>query len=1421
MAEQHPAADLAQAPSYVSINVSAVNNFDPHGDAASVFQRWERWLRSFELFAAATGCADDKQKRQLLLHSAGQDTQDIFFTFEDQPDGYQASADALSQYFRPSKNLPYQRHLFRQAKQNDGESVAQFVTRLRQLAKDCDYGVNTNDFIRDQVIDKCISEKLRTRLLAEKDLTLERCLSLAASKEISEMQSQLISGERGVFAVSDRAHRGSGRGRGAPRGAPRAAACGGARPNNDVTCGRCGRSGHRSSECRCSRNVTCDICFQQGHFSHMCRNRGKNGNQNRPPQPQQRQQQQQGQRGRGRGARRKNQRLNFVENEQRVDESSDSDDYAYAITPSPNEMTVLIEDEPINVIIDSGASINILNSKAASTLKKRGVEFEECKRTLHPYGSPPITAKRRATMEVNVAGRTPVKAEFLVLPGTQPSLLCKKTSEDLELLKIGINHVTGSLFDQYPGIDVGIGQLKNHEVHIHVDRSVPPVARKHSRIPFHLRKAVENELEKLEKEDIIERVSAQSTEWVSRIIAVPKPKRENEIRLCVDMRDANRAITRTRHVTPTIEEIIHDLNGATIFSKIDLKSGYHQLVLSEESRGITTFSTHAGLFRYKRLSFGISSAAEIFQHTIQTVIADVHGTKNVSDDIIIYGKTVEEHDRNLHNLLRTLHSAGLTVNKSKCEFHKSEIEFYGFVFSADGMKPAPAKVNDLKNADEPKNSAELRSFLGMAQYSSRFIPNFATLTAPLRRLTRQDVPWCWGEEEARALNAVKQTLCESATLAYFDTKKRSELIVDASPVGVGALLSQDGKPICYASRALSPVEQRYSQTEREALGIVWACEHFDIYVRGTDFTVVTDHKPLTTIWLKPNPPARIARWSLRLQPYKMKVVYQPGKDNPADFLSRHPTASKLSNRAQKVAEDYVHFLANTNTPSAITLDDVRTATAADQHLRQISELIQSGRWYECPPDMPADIFKAFKNVKDSISMNASLDIMLKGTQIVIPASLQAKVIQLAHEGHQGINKTKSLLRSKVWFPGMNTMAENAVRECIPCQANTTRINMEPLSMSELPPGAWLNLSIDFCGPLPSGDSLLVIQDEYSRYPVVEIMRKTTTDNLIQTVDKVFAEFGLPKVIKSDNGPQFRSSPWSTFLKQSGVKHRKITPLWPRANAQAESFNKPLLKAIRSASIQNKSWKRELQTFLRMYRCTPHATTGFTPYYLLFGREPRTKLPQTVPASSIDDDDKLRTRDKEAKIRMKTTMDQRHHAKPNAISSGDTVLVRQPKLNKLSTPFWPKPLLVTATKGSMITALRPDGSKVTRNAALFRKLPNSVQPAPSEDEDDSEDEDVDIARTAASARAAAPIIARSSAAPIVARSSAPPGPLGSGQTKSPKPPPSTSPHPTPSAQPTIPNTPPLPPKQLPPKAQTPVRTSKRSGRKPRYLDDYVQ
>ena len=422
--------------------------------------------------------------------------------------------------------------------------------------------------------------------------------------------------------------------------------------------------------------------------------------------------------------------------------------------------------------------------------------------------------------------------------------------------------------EQFPKLFAdGVGKISDIKIKLHIDPSVQPVSQRHRRIPFHVRKDVEAELDRLEKLDITEKVDGP-TPWVSPIVVVPKA--DGGVRSCIDMREPNKAIKREKHIMPTLDDLISDLNGSKVFSKLDLSNAYHQLELDEAGRQVTTFTTHAGIRRYKRLLFGVNAAAEIFQNTISEILSDIAGVRNLSDDIIVLGKTQAEHDSSLQATLKRLEERGAKLNKGKCKFSVHELTFFGHVFSAEGIKADPKKIDTIVNCEAPKNVSEIRSFLGMAQYVARFIPDFASRTEPLRRLTRKDVPWEWTQQEQEAFDNIKEALTSTQVMAYFNPAKQTEVLVDASQVGVGAILAQEGKIIAYASRALTDVEQRYSQTDRDMLAVVFGVEHFHLYLYGSNFTVYTDHKPLLGIYKSQKAAtARIERWRLRLTPYDM------------------------------------------------------------------------------------------------------------------------------------------------------------------------------------------------------------------------------------------------------------------------------------------------------------------------------------------------------------------------------------------------------------------------------------------------------------------------------------------------------------------------------------------------------------------------
>ena len=473
------------------------------------------------------------------------------------------------------------------------------------------------------------------------------------------------------------------------------------------------------------------------------------------------------------------------------------------------------------------------------------------------------------------------------------------------------------------------------------------------------------------------------------------------------------------------------------------------------------------------------------------------------------------HDRALAETLDALHTNGLTLNLDKCKVNMTSIEYYGMIFSRTRVSPDPKKVQALKELPPPSNVAKLRRLIGMMNYLSRFIKDFSIISEPLRLLTMKDADWVWAFEQDTAFSSLKNLLVENACAAYFDVKKATSLIVDASPTGLGSILIQDDRAIAFASRSLSDVE-------REALGVVWACEHFNQYLQGDSlFTIITDHEPLLCIWKKSRPPMRIERWGLRLQPYNYVMKYIPGSKNPTDYMSMNPINISETHRHQKMAEQYVNFIAPSSIPRAMKIEDVKQATEDDDMMQRVIKLCCNGRWFQIQKTDVA-MLREYYSVRDELTVTDD-NILVRGKNVVIPASLINQVVALAHEGHQGIVKTKELLRSKVWLPQMNDIAETAVRRCFACQCTqNSKPHLEPMQMSDMPGGAWWNLSMAFLGPLPSGEELMVLVDEYSRFPIVEIIRSVSANTVIPVLDKHLATFGYPDVIKSDNGAPFNS-----------------------------------------------------------------------------------------------------------------------------------------------------------------------------------------------------------------------------------------------------------------------------------------------------------
>ena len=785
---------------------------------------------------------------------------------------------------------------------------------------------------------------------------------------------------------------------------------------------------------------------------------------------------------------------------------------------------------------------------------------------------------------------------------------------------------------------------------------------------------------------------------------VPIVKNNGEIRICTDAKMLNTAIMREVHHTPTIEELAIELNGAKVISKLDLRSAYNQLELDPEHRDITVFSTHMGLFRYKRLNFGISSASEEFQKTIESLISNIPKARNLSDDIIIFGNDVEEHDINLHMVLSRMEEYGLTINAKKSLFNKTSLDFFGLNFSKDGVKLTQSKIDSLLNAAPPRDIKELKSLNGLINYASKFIKDAATLLSPFHDILKRNSQFNWTEEHTNGLKLIKEALTKEA-MGYFDENWNTELTTDASPTGLGAVLAQSDpadpskrKIILYESRALTIVERKYSQVEREALAVVWACERLKLYLIGKEFNLNVNNKAVQLIFGNPKAKtcARIERWSLRLIPYKFKINHIPGITNIADYISRHAT-SEVKNGLDYVVE-YVNSLVDFNLPMNIKMDLLLLETEKDQTLNKVKIMLDSDKCIE-------ESMSTYFNIRAELSVSSE-GLVLYGNSIVIPLALQEEVINVAHQSHQGKEKTKQLLNQFVWFKNMNSRVDKFIERCHICNCNSEKKSFQPLQMSVMPSGVWEELATDFHGPLPSGEYLMVTIDEYSRFPVVNVLKSTTAEVVINKWKETFQVFGFPKQLKTDNGPPFQSYAVRQFMLNNNISHRKITPLWPRANAICERFMRNINRVIRNSKVSGNDWLLELNIFLSQYRATPHDSTGVAPAKLVFKTQSTSScLPMIHTCYKYKQDEfyekTARTNDVHAKVVMKNYMDNKLKAKCHQFRVGDQVYAKAVCSNKSVPRYDPECYIISKITGTMIEARR-EGKSLVRNCSFFKK-----------------------------------------------------------------------------------------------------------------------
>lgn len=967
-------------------------------------------------------------------------------------------------------------------------------------------------------------------------------------------------------------------------------------------------------------------------------------------------------------------------------------------------------------LIDSGASINIIPRTTWDKIWTDEDCFifdarEGCSKRITAYGGKPLDVwgTFKAHIQIPNTAKPQLMEEFFVIEEGGSALMSFNTARKMKIIKIGTDvnlaSDTGGKTETFPSIP-GL------KVRFIIDDSVRPVRNSSFRIPASLEEEVEKQLDDLEKKGIIENARYESP-WMSRMDVVVKEK--SKWRIVIDMRAVNKAICRELYPLPTMEKFMKKLCGARHFTKLDLKSAFHHVLLDENSRDLTTFMTPKGPRRFTRLLFGVNCAPEIFQREMEKVLHGCLGTIVYIDDILIFANTKEELETREKAVLQKLKENNLTLNEPKCFYGVEQVEFLGSTLSKHGVAPAAEKVDAIKNFRRPKDRSELRSFIGLVTYISPSIKNFADTMEPLNRLLRKENREEWGPDQDAAFAKIKQSLEDDiVTRAFFDVNCPTKLFTDASPTALGAVLVQQQKDpetgilrdrvVACASKTLVETEKRYAQTHKEALAVVWGAEKFNYYLHGREFELNTDHEPLLFIFNRDKISdkrslTRAEGWALRLSTFNFKVRYVPSKLNIADPLSRLCIQNDEAFNEDNAPHEIASISANPDITTiggsheTITAEEILQETAIDKELLEVTAALKSDSWPEA--------LRKFELIKDEIIQEKGF--ILRENRFILPVALREKALEIAHESHPGVTTMRRFLRHRMWWPGMDQDILEKVKNCSDCIYVARDNAPAPMKRTPLPHGKWEFLALDFYSAKDPDFTVLVIVDYFSRFSRATFVKSTDGESTIKALNETFDTFGKPRKFLTDNGPPFQSEMFNKWCISQGIKLIHSTPLWPRQNGMVERFMQNLTKVITIAKIHNKSPREAVRNLIYNYNRRPHATTGEIPMKMMMGRDIFDQLPsaRTSLVENSDDEstDEVRLKDAANKQKGKDYSDSRNHARASSIEPGDKVVIKNQGKSKIAPNYGTREFKVVTKSGAELAL-----EDLKRNAAHAKKIP---------------------------------------------------------------------------------------------------------------------
>ncbi len=1158
--------------------------FEPEEETISSY------LERAELYFAANGVEEARQT-SVLLTVIGPRNYSVVKSLvaPDLPKDktYKELEAVLKAHFQPKPLIIAERFRFYQRSQAATESVLDYIAELRRLAITCDFDAFLDQALRDKFVCGLKSESIQKRLLTERDLTVTRAVELASGMETAATDARELkhpaSTSAKVCQTVDKSQ----------PGVPQ------------QRCYRCGKTDHEGRACR-FKQAKCHKCGKTGHIAPVCRSGAKGQGNHKGPHHKAK----------------KTHHIEGVHTETEESFKSELPIFASTVKHAPTKairVAVQVAGRTLYMEVDTGAAVSLIPE---SVYRRRfaKIPLQPSRLELATYTGEPMKVIGTFSAKVRYQQQKPPDLELVVVAGDGPCLLGRSWLKHIRLDWVSISSVMSiasrqphqRIVEQYKDVFADeLGTIRPFTAKLSVAKEAKPKFYKARPVPFALKGGVEETLDRLEAHGVLEKVT--HSDWASPIVTVPK--KDGSIRVCGDYKvTVNPVLDVDKYPLPRPEDLFAALSGGKQFTTLDLTHAYNQLPLDPDSEKYAVVNTHRGLYRYKRLPFGIASAPALFQRMMDQILQGMAHVICYIDDICITGTTDEEHLANLAEVLRRLREHGVRLKKDKCRFLRDSVEYLGHRIDSKGLHATDSKLKAITEAPSPKNVQELRAFLGLLNYYGRFIPNRATLSQPLHQLLCKDSRWKWTKECDKAFKTIKDTLVSSSFLTHYNPTLPLKLAGDASPYGIGAVIShtmEDGteQPVAFASRTLSKSEQNYSQIEKEALSLIYGVKKFHSYLFGCRFTLTTDHKPLTTIFgpkqgIPPLAAARLQRWALILAAYNYSIEYRPtGEHANADSLSRLPLKSP---DGPVTSDEPAIFNVSQIESLPVTAKQLQAATRTDPVLSKVLKCITDG-W----PDKCSEELHPYWTRRLELTVEGGC--IMWGIRVVAPKKLQDPLLSELHRDHPGISRMKTVARSYVWWPGLDRAIEDLAKGCTSCQAVKRAPAVAPLQPWVWPNQPWKRVHLDFAGPF-QGSMFLVAVDAHSKWPEVHLMKETTAAKTIDILRQMFCTFGLPEQLVTDNGPQFVSEDFVVFTRSNGIKHIRSAPYHPATNGLAERFVQSLKSALKASLGDGLSLQRRVGNFLFTYRSTPHATTGVSPASLFLHRQLRTRLDLLHPNS---------------------------------------------------------------------------------------------------------------------------------------------------------------------------------------------------------------